>query len=188
MYVGNFQIDFSSFYTNPVLVSITFMGDAWFALGVVFILAFLFRRKRLAQKLSIGILITLLISQALKNILNGAGTQLFFEESILSSTSVFSRNFISSHTASIFTLTGFFFIYSKNMLAKTVVLFIAITVAYTRIELVDESIIALTLGLIPAAAATFFMHKTKQLKGYSNRVYYFKETKKERVAPQFSPA
>ena len=61
------------------MVNISFMGDAYFALGVVLFLMFFQRKKNLSLRLFLAVLFTLLITQAIKNYFSELPLQLFFE-------------------------------------------------------------------------------------------------------------
>ena len=74
-----FTSPLNSFFWNCMFVNITFMGDAFFAFGVVLLLLFFLNKKNLSLRLLFTILVSLLMIQVLKNIFNGLPIQLFFE-------------------------------------------------------------------------------------------------------------
>lgn len=177
IYVGNFTANTSKFYWNTLLINITFMGDAFFAFGVSIFLLFYFKRKKIALNLIVTILFTLVFVQVIKNMFSSQSIQLFFETGIMKddADNLFYTNFISSHTAIVFTLAIFFAKQSKNIYVIIVLFALAILVAYSRVILVEESLLALSLGLLPAASASFLINKLN-VKKESNRSYFYKST------------
>jgi membrane-associated phospholipid phosphatase len=192
-YVGSFnEFTFSesslNFYWNTLLINLTFMGDAFFAFGLIFFLIFFFNKKKIALNLFITILITLTITQLLKNLFSGLPPQLYFEEGVMqdSTNAIYNKNFISSHTAIIFTIAGFFVIYSRNTLTKIVLILLAVFVAFTRVKLVEDSIIALLLGILPAAVTVAYILRVKNKTVYSSRIYFYKSKKGSKINAQHS--
>ncbi len=176
IYVGNYAENASKFYWNTFLVNITFMGDAFCAFGLVLFLLFFYNKKSNVSFLLIAILISLTLTQFIKNIFNGTGAHLFFEEGVLQNPSdvIFNNNIISSHAAIAFTLAGFFILKSKKIFLRIVCILLACLVAFTRIELAGDSLITLFAGLLPAAAAVIWLYKMKYKRAASINAYYFK--------------
>lgn len=179
IYVGGIGAVSSAFYWNTTLVNITFIGDAFFAFCVAFFLLFFFNKKSIALKLLIVILVSLTITQVIKNVFSGLPTQFFFEDGVLlnSSEVLFNRNIISSHTAIAFTLAGFLVLHTKILFLKVIAFALAIIVALTRMELVGDSLLALELGLLPATVALIYLYNMKYKKEISKKIYYYKSRK-----------
>ncbi len=158
------------------------MGDAYFALGVVLLLMFFLRKKNLSLRLFLAVLFTLLITQAIKNYFSGLPMQLFFETGTKenSGENILDRNFISSHVAIAFTLAGFFSLYSKNWLYKSIFFVLAFLVAFSRAELMGEPTETILLGLVPAFIATLFIYKFFRKKA-SNNTYYYRIRKDRKI-------
>jgi PAP2 superfamily len=186
IYVGSFSIDTATFYSKALLVNITFMGDAFFAFGIVFFLLFFFNKKSMASKLLIAILISLSITQVIKNIFSGLPLQLFFEEGVLQNPSeaLFNENIISSHTAIAFTLASFFVLSTKNIFFKMSSILLAFTVAITRVELAGDSLLALAIGLLPATISLLYLYNMKQKKQTNKHAYYYKSRKENKGSAQ----
>jgi membrane-associated phospholipid phosphatase len=179
IYIGNFASNVSTFYRNVILVNITFIGDAFFSLGIIFFMLFFFNKKKLASKLLVSTIITLTIVQCIKNILHSNGLQIFFEAGVLQNDgqNYFNQNMISSHTAMAFTLAAFFSMQFKKWYLTIAFFLIASIVAYTRIILVQESILSLLIGAATSVASTIFLYKLNANKIYTNG--YFYKTRKE---------
>lgn len=172
----------NSFFWNTIMVNISFMGDAYFALGAVMFLVFFLRKKNLSLRLFLAVLFTLLITQAIKNYFSGQPLQVFFETGTRenSGENILYRNFISSHVAIAFTLAGFFALYSKNWLFKSLLFVLAFLVAFSREELMDEPIETILLGIAPAFITTLFIYKFVHKKTNSN-VYYYRIRKDRKI-------
>jgi hypothetical protein len=179
IYIGGFGADSSAFYWNCVLINITFIGDAFFAFGLAFFLLFFFNKKSIALKLLIVVLISLTITQVIKNLFSGLQPQLFFEEGVLqnSGETFFNRNVISSHTAIAFTLAGFLVLHTKILFLKIIAFALAIIVALTGMELVGYSLLALSLGLLPATVALIYLYSLKYKREIGKKIYYYKSRK-----------
>jgi membrane-associated phospholipid phosphatase len=178
IYVGNFVVDTSTFYWNTLLINITFMGDAFFAFGLVLFLLFFFNKKKLAFNLILTILVTLVFVQIIKNIFNSQSIQFYFESGIIKEEDniSFYRNFISSHTALAFTLAIFFAKHMKKTTATLLLFITAILVSYSRIIIAEESLLALLLGLLPAACSFYLINKFSNKKE-SNKGYFYKSSR-----------
>lgn len=183
IYVGGVGSEGYEFYRNSFLVNVTFMGDAFFAFGIAFFFIFFFNKKNMASKLLIAILISLAITQVIKNIFSGLPIQLFFEEGVLQNANeaLFNGNIISSHTAIACTLAGFFILYAKNIFLKIFVIALAIIVAITRIKLAGDSLEALFVGLLPATITFLYIYVLKHKKQISNHAYYYKSRKENTI-------
>ncbi len=175
----------NGFFWNSILINITFMGDAFFAFAVVFLLLFFLNKKNLSSRLLLMLFCTLLITQAIKNIFSGLPFQLFFESGNkeVGGSLVLYKNIISSHVAIAFTLAVFFALYSKKLVFKTVVFLICFVVAYSRMKLIGESIQVILLGIVPAIISTVIVYKLVRNKaiGYS---YYYRIKKERNVLGQ----
>jgi membrane-associated phospholipid phosphatase len=184
-YVGSFMAKPLQFYWSTLLINLTFIGDSYFAFGLVFFLLFYFNQKKMATKLFFTTLFTLVSVQLIKNICSNQPFQIFFEPGIVTheTQNIFYHNFISSHTALAFTLAIFLTMHIKK-LAYTILFFIvAFFVTYTRIAIAQESIIAILLGILPAFGSYFIIKKMSN--GYaSNKRYYFRSSKSRKINTQ----
>ncbi len=177
-----FTSPLDSYFWNTILVNITFMGDAYFALGVVLFLMFFLRKKNLSLRLFLAVLFTLIITQAIKNYFSELPLQVFFEAGTRenSGENILYRNFISSHVAIAFTLAGFFALYFKNWLYKSILFVLAFLVSFSREELMGEPIETILLGIAPAFIATLFIYKFVRKKTNSD-VYYYRLRKDRKI-------
>jgi membrane-associated phospholipid phosphatase len=170
-----------NFFWNTFLINITFMGDAFFALGLFFFLLIFLKKKRLSLILLIAVFFCLAITQFIKNIFSGVSPQLFFEAGIVApSNNIGSSNIISSHTAIAFTLAIFFAMHIKKMLVKVLLFLLAVSVAISRIILAEESLMALLVGLLPAIVVLYYLYQRKYKSSISSNTSYYYENKKER--------
>lgn len=178
-------IPLNSFFWNTILVNITFMGDAFFAFGLVFFLLFFLNKKNLSSRLLIMVFFTLIITQAIKNIFTGLPLQFFFEtgNNETGQGVTFYKNIVSSHVAVACTVAIFFMRYSKNRFFKTTLVLMVLLVAYSRMKLMGESINVVLLGIIPAAIATISVYKFVRKKTNSN-TYYIRVKKDRKIFGQ----
>ncbi len=172
----------NSFFWNTILVNITFMGDAFFAFGLVFFLLFFLNKKNLSSRLLIMVFFTLLITQVIKNIFSGLPLQLFFEtgNNETGQGLAFYKNIASSHVAVASTIAVFFMLYSKNTFFKTTLVLMVLLVAYSRMKLMGDSINVVLLGIVPATIATISVYKFVRKKTNSN-VYYYRIRKDRKI-------
>ncbi len=177
-------IPLNSFFWNTILVNITFMGDAFFAFGLVFFLLFFLNKKNLSSRLLIMVFFTLIITQAIKNIFTGLPLQFFFEtgNNETGQGVAFYKNIVSSHVAIASTVAAFFMLYSKNRFFKITLVLMVLLVAYSRMKLMGDSINVVLLGIIPAAIATW-AYKFVRKKTNSN-TYYIRVKKDRKIFGQ----
>ncbi len=181
LYVGSLGVDTSSFYWNTLLVNITFMGDAFFAFGIVFFLLFFFDKKKYALRLLLAVLISLAITQIIKNIFSELPVQLYFEEGVMQNPkNIFFTNVISSHMGIGLTLASFFILHSKNIFLKIAVIVLAILAGVTRIPLAGDSLLALAVGFFPAIIASFYLYNLQRINVAAKHGAYYYKSKKER--------
>jgi membrane-associated phospholipid phosphatase len=155
---NTFSLQHHNAFKNILFSNITFMGDSIFAFAVAGILIFLFNKKDAGMRLLLATLMTLAITQVIKNIFSGGlPVQLFFEKNAYYFDDALSipANMISSHTAIAFTLAAFFASASKNKITGIFLFATAIIVAYSRTYTAGENIATLALGIVPAVVAAF---------------------------------
>ncbi|MEJ7609691.1 MAG: phosphatase PAP2 family protein [Ferruginibacter sp.] len=160
------------FLWNVFFVNITFMGDAFFAIGMVFFLGFFLRRKKQALLLLQTLAVSLFIIQLTKIIAGAEGVHLYFEAGNPGRGSV--PNLLSSHAAVAFTLAVFFAMQLKNPFTLFGIFIVAGTVAYSRMFLAGESLSAVMCGSIPAATALLFANRA----AFQNKVSRFFSARK----------
>lgn len=184
-YVGSFMANPMQFYWSTFLINVTFIGDSYFSFGLVFFLLFYFNKKKMAEKLFFTTLFTLASVQIIKNICSTQPFQIFFESGIIlpETQNIFYPNFISSHTALVFSLALFFTMHIKKLQYTILFFIVAFFVTFTRIAIAQESISAILLGVLPAFGSYFIIKKMNS--GYnSNKRYYFKSNKNRKINTQ----
>lgn len=137
------------------------MGDNVFAHGLVLFLLFFSSKKELPLKMLSGIFITSVFVQIIKNTFTPLSLHIYFEEGVYFNRGLNEpyRNIISSHAAIIFTLAGLFITTLKNKSAKALIIFLAATVAYSRIYLAGDDLSAVLLSVIPSVTAVFLVQR-----------------------------
>ena len=171
-----------SFFKNVFFTNITFMGDSIFAFAVAALLIFLFNRQDMGIKLLFAILISLFITQLIKNIFSDTPVQLFFEKNsyYFNDTSAL-NNIISSHVTIAFTLAAFFSVHTKKTIIRILLFSIAGLVAFSRIYIVQENIYVLIPGILTAAVSVILMMKISAGK---NKALIIKRKKHQATVPE----
>lgn len=143
-----------SFFRNAFFANLTFTGDSFFAFATICVLIFFFNKKDEGIRLLFAVLLTLLLVQLVKNIFGTPPAHLYFEKNTyMFDGEDISYNIISSHTAIAFTL-AFFFSTAKRSAATMILLLITATaVAFSRVYTAQDSILAIVLGIAPAAVS-----------------------------------
>jgi membrane-associated phospholipid phosphatase len=177
-YIGGFGNN--SFYWNTFLVNVTFMGDAFFAFGISLFLLFYFNKKKQALNLALTISFVIVLVQIFKNIFSGHTFELYFEQGVYTENAnlILSGNFISSHTAIAFSLAVFFAKQTKKLIVIILLFLTAALVSYSRVLLVDETLLSIIMGLIPAIIAKFLVNALVQ-KRHSNKIYFLKSSSRK---------
>lgn len=151
-----------SFIQNVIFINITFLGNELFCLGLI---SYHFYRKKntIAWLLTCSALISMLVTQVIKNYLHKDGVQIFFEDEqyVFNSGAKIMALFVSAHTAMAFTIATVFALHF-NKRKRSVVLFItAVVIAYSRIYLGNHTLPDLMAGAftgIASGAFTFYCY------------------------------
>lgn len=185
IYVGSGSVSPLAFYWNTFLVNISFIGDGLFVVGLFFFLLFYFNQKKLAYQFFLITVFTMLFVQVIKNVFSNQSLQLFFEQgsNATGTENLFFYNFISSHTAIAFTIALFFSLHFKKITYTLLFIAVAILVAYTRIILVGESLLAIVFGLLPAIVSYAMIKKMNSVI-FSNKGYFFRGNKFRKINSQ----
>lgn len=158
-----------SFGLNVFYANLTFMGDSIFSFALVATLLF-FNRRNTAIQLLFSILVTLFITQLIKNIFTGEQPpQLFFENNTYYFDPQIPVNIISSHAACAFTLFFFFIGYFKNRWVQLTLLSLTLLIAYSRIYAASDSIFAVIFAIVPASVSMIMLYSIST--GHNNNAF-----------------
>jgi hypothetical protein len=178
LFVGGFNENSSTFYLNTFVVNINFIGDSFFAFGLVIFAYFFYNKKRRVLKLLCAFIITIITSQIIKNIFSDLPFQIYFDPNTFDS--ALSANIISSHTA--FTILGFVVVYNKNFFVKSLIVILAVLVIVVRHVFAQDSIAAISLSFIPVAISFIYLRSVRYKNVIGGQSFYKNRNSKINVS------
>jgi membrane-associated phospholipid phosphatase len=139
------------FYLNVFFINYTFIGDGIFAICLIAVMFFYFKRKQQGFALLYAFLISGITAQIIKNLVNSprpkiyfeAGTYLHFIDGVTLSGS---SGFPSGHTATAFAIATVLVLMMKNKNWQLIILMAAILVGYSRIYLAQHFLLDVIAG------------------------------------------
>lgn len=151
-----------SFMQNVIFINITFSGSGIFYFGLI-VYHFYKKKNTIAWLLSASALISVLITQVIKNYLHKDGVQIFFEDEqyIFNSYANTMTIFVSAHTAMAFTLATFFALHFNKRKISALLFIAAIIIAYSRIYLGNHTLPDLIAGAFTGIASGSFIFYSK---------------------------
>lgn len=141
------------FYLNVFFINYTFMGDGIFAVCLIALMFFYFKRKQAGFALLYAFLISGLAAQLLKNLFNSPRPKLYFEPGtylnfIDGVTLSGSSSFPSGHTATAFAIATVLVLMMKNKNGQLLILMAAALVGYSRIYLAQHFLLDVIAGAL----------------------------------------
>ena len=136
---------------NIFFINYTFIGDGFFAIVLVAIILFYFKKKQLGHALLNAILLSMISIQLVKNFSGFANPTLFFEQGqyLFSTEGIGSVNdpaMASGHTAIGFAIATVFIGMMRNKKWQIPVLLAAALVAYSRMYLAQHTLLSVMIG------------------------------------------
>lgn len=165
MFMGIFGVDAGSielntyrpFWLNVFFVNFTFMGDVFFAIGLIAFIIFYLKRKKAGSTLLQALLLSVLAIQLIKNIAVGSSPTLFFEagEYLFGSNELPTQEelLLSGHTAVAFALVTAIMLIVKNRGWQLPLFTAAMLLGYSRIYLTPNNLQQVINGAITGSAA-----------------------------------
>ena len=149
---------FHPFWLNVFFVNYTFMGDGIFAIGLIAVMAFYFKKKKESIALLYAFLFSGLMVQLIKNLVNAPRPRLFFEPGqylyFVDQVSLANNSsFPSGHTATAFAIATVFIILIKNKKWQLPILAAAVLVGFSRIYLAQHFLMDVLVGAIIGIAS-----------------------------------
>jgi membrane-associated phospholipid phosphatase len=169
---------YHSFWLNVFFINFTFVGDGIFAVCLVALVFFYFKKKQLALSLLYSFLISGIVAQIIKNLVGAPRPKLFFEAGqylyfIDGVTHANNASFPSGHTATAFAIATVFALMLKNKNWQIPIFFAAVLVGYSRIYLAQHFLIDVVIGaFIGTVSGVFSYHLALHAKGIKS---YFKK-------------
>jgi membrane-associated phospholipid phosphatase len=141
------------FWLNVFFINYTFIGDGIFAICLIALYFFYFKRKKKAIALLYSFLLSGLAVQVIKNLVNSPRPKLYFEEGqymfFMDGISLSNySSFPSGHTATAFAIATVLILFVKNKNWQLPILLAAALVGYSRIYLAQHFLIDVIIGAI----------------------------------------
>lgn len=141
------------FYLNVFFINYTFIGDGLFALCLIAIYFFYFKKKQQGFALLYSFLISGLAAQLLKNLVNSPRPKLYFEAGtylnfIEGVTLSGHSGFPSGHTATAFAIATVLVLMMTNKAWQLIILLAAVLVGYSRIYLAQHFLLDVMVGAL----------------------------------------
>jgi membrane-associated phospholipid phosphatase len=161
------------FLLNLFFINYTFLGDGIFALSLIGLLYFYFKRKQQSYALLISFLVSGLAVQIIKNLVNAPRPRLFFEAGqylyFIDGVSLANHSsFPSGHTATAFAIATVLVIMLKNKRLQLFILMAAALVGYSRIYLAQhfllDVIIGASIGTASGVLSVYLATNTKAIR------------------------
>ena len=150
------------FWLNVFFINYTFMGDGIFAICLVAIFLFYFKRKKEGKAILLAFIFTEIIIQLVKNCMNVSRPGIFFEDGQTIFNTGFSATtqytFLSGHTAIAFALATVFVTVAKSAW-QLPILAAAVLLGYSRIYLTQHALgDVLTAAVLGTVSGLFAVH------------------------------
>ena len=161
------------FWLNVFFINYTFIGDGIFAIALIAVYLFYYKKKQEGLSLLYAFLLSSLVVQVIKNLVNAPRPRVFFEPGqylfFIDHVSLSNySSFPSGHTATAFAIATVLIIVMKDKRWQLPVLAAALLVGYSRIYLAQhfllDVIIGASIGSLSALAAVYFANNLKSIK------------------------
>ncbi len=159
------------FLLNVFFINYTFMGDGIFALCLIAAILFYYKRKQQGLALLYSFLISGLIVQVIKNLVDSPRPKLFFEAGqylhFIDGVSLANNSsFPSGHTATAFAIATVMVLTMKNKSWQLLILIAAVLVGYSRIYLAQHFLLDVMIGvLIGSTSGLLAVYLATNVKG-----------------------
>ena len=179
-------------WLNVFFINYTFIGDGIFAISLIALLFFYFKRKQTAITFLFAFLIQCIFVQLIKNISDPSGPKLFFEQGQYlfytgKASLSYDSSFPSGHTAVIFAFATVLILLVKNKSRQLPVLLAALLGAYSRMylagHLLPDVMIGAVLGCVAGITAVYLVVDVKRFNFPFHRMQAHKQ---DPVIPSFN--
>ena len=183
--------EYHPFLLNVFFINYTFLGDGIFALCLIAALFFYYRKKQQGFALLYSFLISGLIVQLIKNLVDAPRPKLFFEAGqylhFIDGVSLANNSsFPSGHTATAFAIATVMSLVTKDKTRQLLMLIAAVLVGYSRIYLAQHFLLDVLVGaVIGSTSGIVAVYLAKNVKGIKRS---FKKMHRLSPATPASPA
>jgi membrane-associated phospholipid phosphatase len=159
------------FLLNVFFINYTFIGDGIFALCLILAMLFYYKRKQQGLALLYSFLISGLIVQLIKNLVDSPRPKLFFEAGqylhFIDGVSLANNSsFPSGHTATAFAIATVMALTMKDKAFQLLILIAAVLVGYSRIYLAQHFLLDVMIGaVIGSSSGIVAVYLAKNVKG-----------------------
>jgi len=159
------------FFLNVFFINYTFMGDGIFALCLIAALFFYYKKRQQGLALLYSFLISGLIVQLIKNLVDSPRPKLFFESGqylhFIDGVSLANNSsFPSGHTATAFAIATVMALMMKDKTLQVLILIAAVLVGYSRIYLAQHFLLDVMIGAaIGSSSGILAVYLAKNVKG-----------------------
>ena len=146
------------FLLNVFFINYTFMGDGIFALCLTAVLFFYYKRRQQGLAVLYSFLISGLIVQLIKNLVDSPRPRLFFEAGqylhFIDGISLANNSsFPSGHTATAFAIATVMVLLMKDKSWQLLILIAAVLVGYSRIYLAQHFLLDVIIGAVTGSTS-----------------------------------
>ncbi|GAB2837275.1 phosphatase PAP2 family protein [Ferruginibacter profundus] len=164
------------FVLNVFFINYTFIGDGIFALCLIAAILFYYKRKQQGLALLYSFLISGLIVQVIKNLVDAPRPRLFFEAgqylNFIDGVSLANNSsFPSGHTATAFAIATVMILMMKDKSWQLLILIASILVGYSRIYLAQHFLLDVMIGaVIGSTSAILAVYLAKNIRGIKRSI------------------
>lgn len=164
------------FLLNVFFVNYTFIGDSVFALCLIAVLLFYYKKKQEGLALLYSFLLAGIIVQTIKNLVSTPQVKLFFEpgQYLHSVDEINLANFPgfpSGHTATVFAIATVIVLMMKNKNWQLIILIAAIIGGYSRMYLAQHFLLDIMIGImIGSVSGILAVYLAKNIKGIKRSI------------------
>jgi membrane-associated phospholipid phosphatase len=179
------------FWMNVFFINYTFIGDGIFAIALIGICLFYFKKKQQGLALLYAFLLSGAAVQIIKNLVSAPRPRLFFEPGqylfFVDDVSLANNSsFPSGHTATAFAIATVLILLMKNKRWQLPVLTAAVLVGYSRIYLAQHFLLDVLIGAVIGSVAGFlgvYITKTSRSIRFSFRKMHRIENNRTILSP-----
>lgn len=195
--IGHIPADsYHPFLLNVFFINLTFIGDGIFAVCLSALFLFYYRQKEKGLAFFYSFLITGIIVQLLKNLINATGPKLFFEAGgylhlVEGENLTGISGFISGHTALAFAIATVMVLLMKDKKWQLPVLVVEILVGYSRIYLarhyLQDVIFGVIIGTGSGILSYYIVCNRKLIRRSINKLHQLNNTDSSSPASAIQP-
>ena len=180
------------YWLNVFFINYTFIGDGLFAIVLIALMYIYFKRKQQGLAMLVSFIISGLVTQIIKNLVNSPRPKLYFETGqyfhFIDGVSLANNSsFPSGHTATAFAIATVLVIMINNKKIQLSILLAAVLVGYSRIYLAQhfllDVVIGSIIGTVSGIIAVYFAVNFKDIKQHIRKMQPLKNSSRQLRSP-----